>query len=91
MQQGQVGEVYNAGSGVAHSMQVVLEKLLNQASVAIEVQPQDELRRSTDTAALRCNAEKLRRQTGWVPRLAFDQTLADILAYWRQQGDKVTK
>ena len=29
---------------------------------------------------------KLRAATGWAPRIALDQTLADILADWRQQA-----
>jgi GDP-4-dehydro-6-deoxy-D-mannose reductase len=86
MRHGQAGEAYNAGSGMAHAMQAVLDRLLAQTDIPIEVQPQNELRRGTETAAMLCDARKLRRQTGWLPRYALDQTLADILSYWRQQG-----
>jgi nucleoside-diphosphate-sugar epimerase len=34
-------------------------------------------------AALRADSGKLRRETGWEPRFALDQTLKDTLDYWR--------
>jgi GDP-4-dehydro-6-deoxy-D-mannose reductase len=42
--------------------------------------------RATDAALVRANAAKLRRETGWSPRLSLDQTLTDILTYWREQA-----
>lgn len=83
---GQTGEAYNAGSGVTHSMQEVVDRLRARARIPIEVQPQDELKRGTETAALLCDAAKLRTATGWQPQIAFEQTLADILEYWRSES-----
>ncbi len=85
MQNGRSGEVYNAGSGEAHSMQVVLDHLLSLARVKIEVRLQAELVRATETNVIRADASKLRRETKWKPQYTLQQTLADILAYWRQR------
>jgi GDP-4-dehydro-6-deoxy-D-mannose reductase len=41
--------------------------------------------RRTETLAVRADAAKLRRETGWAPRFSLDQTLTDMLAYWRQK------
>ena len=85
MERGRVGEVYNAGSGTTASMQAVLDRLLALAEVQVEVRRQEELMRRRESSAVRCDAGKLRRETGWAPRISLDQTLRDTLAYWRGQ------
>jgi GDP-4-dehydro-6-deoxy-D-mannose reductase len=86
MERGRTGEVYNVGSGQAHSMQSVLNRLAAQSGVTVEIRPKASLIRKTDAADVRANTEKLRRETGWTPRFTLEQTLSDILAYWRGQS-----
>jgi nucleoside-diphosphate-sugar epimerase len=31
------------------------------------------------------NPARLRAATGWEPRVSFDQSLADLLEYWRER------
>lgn len=83
MARGKAGEVYNAGTGEAQAMQAVLERLLARAKVRVEVRQDASLLRAKETSALRANASKLREATGWAPRFTLDQTLSDILEYWR--------
>ncbi|MGH7174096.1 MAG: GDP-mannose 4,6-dehydratase, partial [Gemmataceae bacterium] len=66
--------------------QTVLERLIALSGLKVEVRPQAGLIRSTDAALVRANADKLRRETGWSPRFTLDQSLSDILAYWRGQS-----
>lgn len=86
MQRGRTGDVYNVGSGQSYAMQTVLERLLILSGVAVEVRQQADRLRATDTALVRANAAKLRRETGWAPRFSLDQTLNDLLTYWRKQS-----
>jgi GDP-4-dehydro-6-deoxy-D-mannose reductase len=86
MARGRTGEVYNASSGEVHSMQAVVDHLLSLARVRVEVRPRQDLIRGTDIAVVRGDASRLREETGWRPRIAFEQTLADTLSYWRQRG-----
>lgn len=83
MDQGQPGEAYNVGTGEAHSMQTILDQLLGMARVRIEVGQDPKLMRAADATALRADASKLRRLTGWSPQIPLSQTLSDILEYWR--------
>jgi GDP-4-dehydro-6-deoxy-D-mannose reductase len=85
MERGGSGEAYNVGSGRTHSMQSVLDRLVALAGVAVEVRSKASLIRTTDAAVVRADAGKLRRETGWQPRFTLDQTLSDILTYWREQ------
>ncbi len=86
MERGRTGEAYNIGSGQAWSIGSVLQRLLALSGRAVEVRQRPELVRASDPAAVRAEASKLRRETGWAPRYSLDQTLADTLAYWRQQA-----
>jgi GDP-4-dehydro-6-deoxy-D-mannose reductase len=85
MERGRSGEAYNAGTGQTQVIGDVLERLLALSGVRVEVRLRPELIRPHDPAGLRADASKLRRETGWEPRFTLDQTLLDILAYWRQQ------
>jgi GDP-4-dehydro-6-deoxy-D-mannose reductase len=85
MEQGRSGEAYNIGCGQSQSMQNVLDRLLALGRVKVEVQKRAELMRAVDQPIVRVDASKLRRETGWAPRYSLEQTLADILEYWRTQ------
>ena len=59
--------------------------LLAQARVKIETRQQADLMRIAETNVVRANATRLRKEIGWLPRIPLQQTLTDILEYWRQQ------
>jgi len=85
MERGRTGEVYNAGTGEAHSMQELLDTLLALSPLKIEIRQRAGLLRSAETNVVRADASKLRRETGWHPRFTLQHTLTDILDYWRRQ------
>jgi GDP-4-dehydro-6-deoxy-D-mannose reductase len=85
MRDGQSGEVYNGGSGTALSMRSVLDKLLALALVRIEVRERIDADRKKDTSVSRADIRKLQAATGWRPEYPLDETLADLLGYWRRQ------
>jgi GDP-4-dehydro-6-deoxy-D-mannose reductase len=79
------GEVYNLASGRGVTIQEVLDQLiaLSDAEVRVEVDP--ERLRPSDVERLIGDASRFQEATGWEPRIPFEQTLRDILAYWRQR------
>jgi GDP-4-dehydro-6-deoxy-D-mannose reductase len=85
MEKGRAGEAYNIGTGRTHAMQEVVDRLLAVSGVRVEVRQRADLVRVADTAAVRADAGKLQRETGWAPALALDRTLRDTLDYWKQQ------
>ncbi len=80
---GRPGEVYNIGSGKAHSVRELLDLLLSLSPVAIEVRQDPARMRPVDVPVVICDAGKLRRDTGWEPAIPFEQSLRDVLAEWR--------
>lgn len=85
IQQGQPGEVYNIGSGKGHTMQRILDALLAMSTVRVEVRPDLERMRPSDIPVLVCDATRFRDCTGWQPQIPLEQTLKDILDYWREK------
>ncbi|MFO0800446.1 MAG: GDP-mannose 4,6-dehydratase [Gemmataceae bacterium] len=86
LEKGKTGEAYNAGRGKTYRIQDLLDRLLAQATIPIEVRQSVEPGRKADTTITRADTSKLRAATGWEPHITLDQTLADILADWRQQA-----
>src|SRR5918992_635194 len=75
------GEVYNLATGQGIRIREMLDRVL--ALSQVEVDP-DRLRPS-DVEILIGDSSKFRADTGWEPRIPFDQTLQDLLAYWRER------
>jgi GDP-4-dehydro-6-deoxy-D-mannose reductase len=86
LEKGRPGEAYNVASGQDWPMQTVLDRLLALAGVKADVRQRTELVRPTELSAVRGDASKLRRETGWQSRYSLDQTLADTLDYWRREA-----
>ena len=77
------GAVFNVGSGVARSVQEMLDILLELANVQVEVRVDPTRLRPSDVALLHADASRFRAATGWAPQIPFRQTMADLLDYWR--------
>jgi GDP-4-dehydro-6-deoxy-D-mannose reductase len=86
LERGIPGEVYNLCSGVDWSIERVLNFLLGQSRVShIEVRVDLARLRPSDVPVLRGSAEQIERATGWRPEIRLEQTLSDLLNYWRQR------
>lgn len=75
--------VYNVCSGVARVMRSVLDALAARSHVDVLIESDPALMRPSDTPLMLGDATKLRRETSWRPEIPFDQTLDDLLNYWR--------
>jgi GDP-4-dehydro-6-deoxy-D-mannose reductase len=80
---GQPGEVYNVGTGQAHSIRELLDILLSLTDEPIEVRIDPALFRPVEVPTVVCNPAKLQAATGWTPQIPFEQSLADVLDDWR--------
>jgi len=83
--EGEPGEVYNLASGRPRSIQGLLDTLLSASPADIRVERDPERYRPVDVPVAYGSAEKFRRQTGWEPQISFEQTLKDVLTYWREE------
>ena len=88
---GEPGQVYNVGAGESHAIQEMLDALLAMSQVPIEVREDPDRMRPADIAEVFCDATRLRQSTGWQPTISFEQSLRDILDYWRQEKVAATQ
>ncbi|MFO7915087.1 MAG: GDP-mannose 4,6-dehydratase [Candidatus Krumholzibacteriales bacterium] len=88
LESGRAGEVYNICSGRSHSIQSILDKLIEISGVKLEVR-QDECRlRPSDVPLLEGDYSKFAADTGWEPEIPLEETLSDLLEFWRQNPDR---
>ena len=84
-EKGEPGEAYNIATGVGITIRELLERLVALSEAAPEIRIDPERLRPSDVEVLIGDASKLKAATGWEPRVPFEKTLADLLAYWRHE------
>jgi GDP-4-dehydro-6-deoxy-D-mannose reductase len=86
LERGTPGEVYNLCSGVDWSIERMLNFLVSSSKLErVEIRPDPTRLRPSDVPTLRGCADKIQHAVGWTPRIPLEQTLGDLLEYWRQQ------
>ena len=83
---GRPGEVYNVCSGRDVSIREIADGLLGLAGTTLEFEIDPSLVRPVEVPVLRGDPARLVDATGWKPEVPLDQTLADVLSYWRQHA-----
>lgn len=83
LERGAPGSVYNVCSGRAWSIADLLQILLGHAVIKIKVEVEAARHRPIDIPLLHGDPGRLARDTGFAPRIAIEETLLDLLEYWR--------
>jgi len=85
VEKGRPGEIYNICSGRAWRMKEVLDLLLQMTKVNVTIEQDIERMRPSDVPILLGDNTKFCEQTGWAPHIPLEQTLQDLLNYWRER------
>jgi GDP-4-dehydro-6-deoxy-D-mannose reductase len=85
LEKGKPGDVYNVATGKGYKISEMLDILLSFSKVKIETRPDPKRMRPSDVELLLGDATKLRTETGWEPKYKFEQTMKDLLEYWRSR------
>lgn len=80
------GEVYNIGGTTTVTVGDVLKRLVAMSCIPIRTRCDPSLLRPADVTLQIPNVEKFVRETGWQPAYTFEESLADLLAYWRDKA-----
>ena len=83
LESGEKGEIYNVCSGKAASLKDNLDLLLSMSSKDIRVVRDPQKLRKADIPLVLGDNEKLFKETGWKPEIPLEQTLRNLLDYWR--------
>lgn len=79
------GEDYVIASGKSRSIREMLDLLLSLTKQKIEVAVDPARLRPSDVETLLGDPTKFRNATGWEARYTFEETMRDLLDYWRMQ------
>ncbi len=85
-ERGTAGRIYNVCSGRTVVIRELLDRLLARARVPIAVRTDPKRLRPSDQPIVLGDSGRIRSELGWQPTIPLDQTLDDVLAYWRGQS-----
>ena len=84
IQRGQRRHPYNVCRGQAYRVGDLLDVLVRSARVPIEVQADPARLRPNDNPVVLGDPGRLHADTGWTAEVSIEQTLSDLLDYWRE-------
>ena len=89
----QPGEYYNIGGTYTCSIKDMLQTLLDMSPMKekIKVITDPERLRPIDADLQVPNTEKFTKHTGWKPVISFEDTMEELLNYWRERVTKNNK
>lgn len=83
VERGQPGRPYNVCCGRAYLVEDLLDMLRARARITVTVEQDPGRMRPSDNPVVLGDRSRIRSETGWAPRIPMEQTLDDLLAYWR--------
>lgn len=86
------GEYYNIGGSYTCEVGDTLQTLINMSTMKdkIKVVIDSERLRPIDADLQVPDCHKFKEHTGWEPQISFEQTMSDLLNYWRERVKKGT-
>jgi GDP-4-dehydro-6-deoxy-D-mannose reductase len=85
LERGRPHRPYNVCRGQAFRVGDLLDSLITLARVPIEIRTDPARLRPNDNPVVLGNPQRLQQDTGWRPAIGIDDTLRDLLVYWRRQ------
>jgi len=85
IEKGRARRPYNVCSGKAYRVGDLLDALMSQSRVTIDVRTDPSRLRPNDNPVVLGDHGRLTADTGWTPRIPIEQTLRDLLDYWRHR------
>ena len=86
LERGTPGEVYNLCSGLEWSIERILNFLIGKSTVPhVEIRQDPARLRPSDVPVLRGSPQKIENALGWRTTIPLEQTLTDLLEYWRRR------
>jgi GDP-4-dehydro-6-deoxy-D-mannose reductase len=83
LERGQPARPYNVCSGRAITIRHLLDLLIARARVQVVVRVDPARYRPNDVPLLLGDPSRVREELGWTPEIPIEQTLDDLLDYWR--------
>ena len=85
MERAAPGKPYNVCSGRELSIRALVDTFISHARTKVTIVQDPSLIRPNDAPMLVGDHARLTSDTGWTPSIPIEQTVSDLLVYWRQQ------
>jgi GDP-4-dehydro-6-deoxy-D-mannose reductase len=85
VEKGHPARPYNVCCGSSYRIADLLQQLVDQTRVRVEVRPDPERMRPNDMPLILGNPQRIHQEVGWAPAMTIEQTMSDLLDYWRQR------
>lgn len=82
-EKGIAGDVYNLSSEYIYQMKDIVSMIEKQIGHKFKINVDSALIRPTDEKIIVGDITKIKRDTGWKQKIPMEQTIADMLDYWR--------
>ena len=82
-EKGKAGDVYNLSSEFIYQMKDIVSMIEKQVGHRFRIYVDPALLRPADEKIIAGDITKLKRDTGWKQKIPMEQTIADMLDYWR--------
>ena len=82
-EKGKAGDVYNISSEHIYQMKDIVKMIEKLISHKLEIEVDPALLRPTDEKIIVGDISKIKKDTGWVQKIPMEQTINDMLNYWR--------
>ncbi len=84
------GEYYNIGGTHSCKIEQILNDLIDLSTIKekIVIEQDPERLRPIDADLQIPDTSKFKKHTGWEPKYSYEQTISDLLNYWRQMVEK---
>lgn len=83
-EKGTWGDVYNISSEHIYQMSDIVDMIENQVGHKFEIEVDPKLLRPTDEKIIVGDITKIKKDIGWKQQIPMEQTIRDMLAYWRK-------
>lgn len=87
VERGAAGRVYNVCAGQTYKIRDVLDRLVAMSRVPVAIRVDVARYRPSDNPVLLGDRTRIAREIGWTPEISLDQTLSDLLDYWRNKSE----
>lgn len=81
---GKAGDVYNISSEYVYQMSDIIKMIEKEIGFSFDIEVDPSLIRPTDERIIVGDITKLKNATGWTQKIKMEQTVADMLQYWRK-------
>ncbi len=86
LMKGKKGNVYNICSGHGISLSDIIKKICAQLNIDVDISVDQSRIRPMDNKIIIGSNAKIKEELGWQPSISIDESLRDIIAYWKQKS-----